>query len=114
MKTVTSTQTTQGAPRSELVDTLFEVGTDWARQGIGIGIAAVRTQAGLFRTLSTTLDRAADAIAASAKPITDAPDATPAAKAAAAGPTPRLAWAFPPAASPRTDRRRIPRRRHSQ
>ncbi len=83
MKTVTSTQTTQGAPRSELVDTLFEVGTDWARQGIGIGIAAVRTQAGLFRTLSTTLDRAADAIAASAKPITDAPDATPAAKAAA-------------------------------
>lgn len=82
MKTVTSTKPTQTVPHSEIVDTLFEVGTEWAKQGIGMGIAAVRTQAGLFRTLSKTLDHAADAIAAAAKPITEAPEAKPAEKKA--------------------------------
>ena len=73
MKPVTSNVQPQTTTQSAIVDALFDIGSDWARQGIGMGIAAVRTQASLFRTLSTTLEHAADAIAAAAKPMTDAP-----------------------------------------
>ena len=75
MKTVTANVSNQTAPRSDLVDSLFEIGSDWARYGIGMGITAVRSQASLFRTLSKTLEHAADALADVAKPIPKTPAA---------------------------------------
>ncbi len=74
MKTVTANVSNQTAPHSDLVDSLFEIGSDWARYGIGMGITVVRTQASLFRTLSKTLEHAADALAAVAKPVPETPD----------------------------------------
>lgn len=70
MKSTNSTNTTKNHP-SDLVESILEVGGDWARQGIDLGINAVRTQAGLFGTLSKTLNKAADALAAAAKPVTE-------------------------------------------
>lgn len=79
MKTAKTTKPLDNT-QPEIVQTLIEVGTDWARQGIDMGISAVRTQAGLFETLSKTLTKAADALAVAAKPLTDAPTATDAAE----------------------------------
>lgn len=76
MKSTNSTTTTKNT-QPDLVESILEVGGDWARQGIDLGINAVRTQAGLFETLSKTLTKAADALAAAAKPETADAKAAP-------------------------------------
>lgn len=55
--------------QNALLHSLRDVGTMWARHGVNVGISAVRTQAEMLRTASTTLERAAEVIAAAAKPI---------------------------------------------
>lgn len=79
MKTDNVQATSQPAVTPDLVDAILLTGTDWARHGIGLGISAVRGHADLFRILSTTLERAADAIATAAEPILAEPAGAPAA-----------------------------------
>ncbi len=53
--------------QAEIVHTLVDVGGMWARQGLSMGVSAVKGQAQLLRTVSDTLDRAAQAMADAAK-----------------------------------------------
>ncbi|MBI5608805.1 MAG: hypothetical protein HY902_07975 [Deltaproteobacteria bacterium] len=53
--------------QAEIVHSLVDVGGMWARQGLSMGVSAVKGQAQLLRTVSDTLDRAAEVMAEAAK-----------------------------------------------
>jgi hypothetical protein len=53
--------------QAEIVHSLVDVGGMWARQGLSMGVSAVKGQAALLRTVSATLDRAAEAMNDAAK-----------------------------------------------
>lgn len=61
--------------QAEIVHSLVDVGGMWARQGLTMGVSAVKGQAQLLRTVSDTLDRAAEVMAEAAKVKKDEPKA---------------------------------------